>query len=254
MKIVTYNVNGIRAAVRKGLVNWLKATDADLVALQEVKATLAQIDRAMFEDLGYQVYWFPAEKPGYSGVAILSRHPPRHVEYGCGVPVYDYEGRIIRADFDTLSLMSIYVPSGTMGDIRHAFKMEYLADFGDYVDNLRQALPNLVISGDYNICHQAIDIHNPKGNANTSGFLPEERAWIGGFIENGFVDSFRYFNQEPHHYTWWSQRPGCRERNLGWRIDYHLVTEPLKERLRRAVILPEAKHSDHCPVLLELEP
>lgn len=254
MKIVTYNVNGIRAAVRKGLVNWLKATDADLVALQEVKATLAQIDRAMFEDLGYQVYWFPAEKPGYSGVAILSRHPPRHVEYGCGVPVYDYEGRIIRADFDMLSLMSIYVPSGTMGDIRQAFKMEYLADFQDYVDNLRKTVPNLVISGDYNICHQAIDIHNPKGNANTSGFLPEERAWIGGFIENGFVDSFRYFNQEPHHYTWWSQRPGCRERNLGWRIDYHLVTEPLKERLRRAVILPEAKHSDHCPVLLELEP
>lgn len=254
MKIVTYNVNGIRAAVRKGLVNWLKATDADLVALQEVKATLAQIDRAIFEDLGYQVYWFPAEKAGYSGVAILSRHLPRHVEYGCGVPVYDYEGRIIRADFDTLSLMSIYVPSGTMGDIRQAFKMEYLADFQDYVDNLRKTVPNLVISGDYNICHQAIDIHNPKGNANTSGFLPEERAWIGGFIENGFVDSFRYFNQEPHHYTWWSQRPGCRERNLGWRIDYHLVTEPLKERLRRAVILPEAKHSDHCPVLLELEP
>jgi exodeoxyribonuclease-3 len=193
MKIVTYNVNGIRAAVRKGLVNWLKATDADLVALQEVKATLAQIDRAIFEDLGYQVYWFPAEKAGYSGVAILSRHLPRHVEYGCGVPVYDYEGRIIRADFDRLSLMSIYVPSGTMGDIRQAFKMEYLADFQDYVDNLRKTVPNLVISGDYNICHQAIDIHNPKGNANTSGFLPEERAWIGGFIENGFVDSFRYF-------------------------------------------------------------
>ena len=254
MKIVTYNVNGIRAAVRKGFVDWLKATDADLVALQEVKATLAQIDRAMFEDLGYLLHWFPAEKPGYSGVAILSKHPPRHVEYGCGVPVYDYEGRIIRADFDTFSLMSVYVPSGTMGDIRQAFKMEYLADFGAYVDTLRQTVPNLVISGDYNICHQAIDIHNPKGNANTSGFLPEERAWIGGFIENGFVDSFRYFNQEPHHYTWWSQRPGCRERNLGWRIDYHLVTESLKNRLRRAVILPEAKHSDHCPVLMELEP
>lgn len=254
MKIVTYNVNGIRAAVRKGFVDWLKATDADLVALQEVKATLAQIDRAMFEDLGYQLHWFPAEKPGYSGVAILSKHPPRHVEYGCGVPVYDYEGRIIRTDFDTFSLMSVYVPSGTMGDIRQAFKMEYLADFGAYVDTLRQTVPNLVISGDYNICHQAIDIHNPKGNANTSGFLPEERAWIGGFIENGFVDSFRYFNQEPHHYTWWSQRPGCRERNLGWRIDYHLVTESLKNRLQRAVILPEAKHSDHCPVLMELEP
>lgn len=254
MKILTYNVNGIRAAVRRGLVDWLTATDADLVALQEVKATLPQIDRAMFEDLGYRLYWFPAEKPGYSGVAILSKHPPRHVEYGCGVPVYDYEGRIIRADFDTFSLMSVYVPSGTMGDIRQAFKMEYLADFGDYVDSLRKTVPNLVISGDYNICHQAIDIHNPKGNANTSGFLPEERAWIGGFIENGFVDSFRYFNQEPHHYTWWSQRPGCRERNLGWRIDYHLVTESLKNCLQRAVILPEAKHSDHCPVLLELEP
>lgn len=254
MKIVTYNVNGIRSAVRKGLMTWLKAIDADLVALQEVKATLAQIDRTMFEDLGYQLLWFPAEKPGYSGVAILSKHPPRHVEYGCGVPVYDYEGRIVRADFDTFSLMSVYVPSGTMGEMRQAFKMEYLADFGAYVANLRQTLPNLVISGDYNICHRAIDIHNPKGNANTSGFLPEERAWIDGFIENGFVDSFRYFNQEPHHYTWWSQRPGCRERNLGWRIDYHLVAEPLKARLRRAVILPDAKHSDHCPVLLELEP
>lgn len=254
MKIVTYNVNGIRAAVRKGFVGWLKAIDADLVALQEVKADLHQIDRAMFEDLGYQLYWFPAEKPGYSGVAILSRHPPRYVEYGCGVPVYDYEGRVIRTDFDTFSLMSVYVPSGTMGEIRQAFKMEYLADFRDYVETLRQTLPNLVISGDYNICHQAIDIHNPKSNANTSGFLPEERAWISGFIENGFVDSFRYFNQEPHHYTWWSNRPGCRERNLGWRIDYHLVTEPLEDRLRRAVILPEAKHSDHCPVLLELEP
>lgn len=254
MKILTYNVNGIRAATRKGLVDWLKATDADLLALQEVKADLHQIDRAQFEDLGYQLFWFPAEKPGYSGVAILSKHPPRHVEYGCGVPVYDYEGRIIRADFDTFSLMSVYIPSGTMGEIRQAFKMEYLADFQDYVANLRKTLPNLVISGDYNICHQAVDIHNPKSNANTSGFLPEERAWIGGFIENGFVDSFRYFNQEPHHYTWWSQRPGCRERNLGWRIDYHLATEPLKDRLRRAVILPEAKHSDHCPVLLEMEP
>ncbi len=252
MKILTYNVNGIRAAMRKGFVDWLRAADADLVALQEVKAELHQFDRAVFEDLGYALYWFPAQKPGYSGVAILSRHLPRHVEYGCGVKIYDDEGRVIRADFDDFSLMSVYVPSGTMGEMRHAFKMEYLADFHDYVNELRKTIPNLVVSGDYNICHQAIDIHNPKSNVNSSGFLPEERNWIAGFLENGFVDSFRHFNPEPHHYTWWSNRPGCRERNLGWRIDYHLVTEPLKDRLVRSVILPEAKHSDHCPVLVEL--
>lgn len=252
MKIFTYNVNGIRSAISKGFVAWLAATDADMIALQEVKATIDQFDRSLFEDLGYQLYWFPAEKKGYSGVAILTRHQPLHVEHGCGVAIYDYEGRVIRADFATFSLLSVYMPSGSSGDIRQAFKMEWLSDFQDYIHDLKQTIPNLIISGDYNICHRPIDIHNPKSNANTTGFLPEERAWIGGFIDTGFIDSFRYFNSEPHHYTWWSFRAGCRQKNLGWRIDYHLVADPLKDRLLRSIILPEARHSDHCPVLVEL--
>ena len=252
MKIFTYNVNGIRSAISKGFVEWLAATDADMIALQEVKASIDQFDRSLFENLGYQVFWFPAEKKGYGGVAILTRHQPLHVEHGCGVAIYDYEGRIIRADFATFSLLSVYMPSGSSGDIRQAFKMEWLSDFQDYIHDLKQTIPNLIISGDYNICHRPIDIHNPKSNANTTGFLPEERAWIGGFIDTGFIDSFRYFNSEPHHYTWWSFRAGCRQKNLGWRIDYHLVADPLKDRLLRSIILPEARHSDHCPVLVEL--
>ncbi len=252
MKIFTYNVNGIRSAMSKGFVDWLAATDADLVALQEVKAELHQIDRAVFEDLGYRLYWFPAQKKGYSGVAILSRHQPRHVEYGCGLEIYDNEGRVLRADFDGFSLMSVYMPSGSSGEIRQAFKMDWLEAFQTYIDDLKLTVPNLIISGDCNICHQAIDIHNPKANVNSSGFLPEERAWIGRFIERGFIDSFRHLNPEPHHYTWWSFRAGARQKNLGWRIDYHLVADSLKENLTRSVILPDARHSDHCPVMVEL--
>ncbi|MCY7349939.1 MAG: exodeoxyribonuclease III [Cytophagaceae bacterium] len=252
MKLVTYNLNGIRSAISKGFVEWLVATDADMIALQEVKANIDQFDRSLFEALGYHLYWFAAQKKGYSGVAILTRHLPQHVEYGCGVDVYDYEGRVIRVDFATFSLLSVYMPSGSSGDIRQAFKMEWLSDFQDYIDTLKQVIPNLIISGDYNICHRPIDIHNPKSNANTTGFLPEERAWIGRFIDSGFIDSFRYFNSEPHHYTWWSFRAGSRQKNLGWRIDYHLVANSLKDRLVRSVILPEARHSDHCPVLVEL--
>jgi exodeoxyribonuclease-3 len=252
MKILTYNVNGIRSALSKGFGTWLAGTDADVVALQEIKASLDQFDRTVFEDLGYHLYWYPAEKKGYSGTAILSKQVPRHVEYGCGLSVYDCEGRVIRADFDDVSLMSVYMPSGSSGDVRQAFKMQWLDDFHGYVTDLQRSHPNLVISGDYNICHQPIDIHNPKANVNCSGFLPEERAWFGSFLSSGFVDAFRVFNADPHHYTWWSFRSGARQRNLGWRIDYHLATEPLRERLVRAAILPEAHHSDHCPVLVEL--
>ena len=175
-----------------------------------------------------------------------------HVEYGCGIEEYDNEGRVLRADFQEFSLMSVYMPSGSSGDIRQDFKMKWLSDFQNYIDNLKKTVPNLIISGDYNICHQPIDIHNPKSNANSSGFLPEERAWIDTFMKTGFIDTFRVFNQEPHNYTWWSFRAGARGKNLGWRIDYHLASATLQEKLKRAAILSEAKHSDHCPVLLEL--
>lgn len=253
MKIITYNVNGIRAAINKGFIDWLKAVNPDIVCLQEVKADLEQINSELFTDLGYEIYWNSAEKKGYSGVAILTKIKPVHVEYGCGMNVYDREGRVIRADFEGFSLMSAYFPSGTSGDERQEFKMKFLADFMEYSKNLRESIPNLIIAGDYNICHRAIDIHNPKSNAKSSGFLPEERDWMESFIQSGFVDSFRSLNDEPHHYTWWSLRFGSRAKNFGWRIDYQMITETMKEKLRRCVILPEAYHSDHCPVLIELE-
>ena len=253
MRIFTYNVNGIRSAINKGFVEWLQTSNADMIALQELKAEDHQINRAIFEDLGYHLYWFPAVKKGYSGVGIFTKHLPKHIEYGCGMSIYDNEGRIIRADFDNFSLMSVYMPSGSSGDHRQSFKMQWCHDFQGYIDDLKQTVPNLIISGDYNICHQAIDIHNPKGNANSSGFLPEEREWIGKFIDSGFVDSFRHINPNPHHYTWWSFRAGARQKNLGWRIDYNMVAKPLEHRLMYADILPQVTFSDHCPVLVEIE-
>lgn len=253
MKIISYNVNGIRAAINKEWLSWLQATNADIVCLQEIKATPDQIaDLFLIEQLGYYHYWYPAQKKGYSGTAILSKTQPNHVEYGCGITEYDTEGRTIRADFEDFSIMSAYFPSGSSGEERQDFKFKFLDDFYIYAQELKERFPKLIICGDYNICHKAIDIHNPKSNANSSGFLPEERAWMEKFIESGYIDTFRYFNQDPHHYTWWSYRAGARAKNLGWRIDYHLATKALEPHLKRASILPEAKHSDHCPIVLEL--
>lgn len=253
-KIISYNVNGIRAAMKKDFIHWLKAANPDILCLQEIKANPEQIDNPAFEILGYHPYWFPAQKKGYSGVAILSKQTPSFVEYGCGNKVYDDEGRILRIDFDGFSIMSVYIPSGSSGEVRQKVKFEFLDFFGDYVSGLIKKIPKLVISGDYNICHQPIDIHNPVSNAKSSGFLPEEREWLGKFIKSGFIDSFRYFHKDPHHYTWWTQRfgPSVRERNLGWRIDYQMVSRPLEKKMKRAAILAEAKHSDHCPTLLEI--
>lgn len=253
MKIITYNVNGIRSAISKNWLGWLQATDADVVCLQEIKASPEQlIDLLLLEQMGYEHYWYPAEKKGYSGTAILTKHTPKHVEYGCGIRDYDREGRIIRADFENHSVMSAYFPSGSSGDERQDFKFRFLDDFQTYTNKLVANYPRLIISGDYNICHRPIDIHNPKSNANSSGFLPAEREWMDEFINSGFIDTFRHFNSEPHHYTWWSFRANSRNKNLGWRIDYHMATTALSDQLKRAAILAEAKHSDHCPVLLEL--
>ncbi|MGK6352597.1 exodeoxyribonuclease III [Parapedobacter sp. DT-150] len=253
MKIVTYNVNGIRAAMRKGWLSWLEATDPDVLCLQEIKATPDQlIDLLLIEQLGYEHYWYPAAKKGYSGTAIFTKITPKHVEYGCGHEDYDQEGRIIRADFENVSVMSTYFPSGTTGGVRQTFKYRFLDDFQRYTDRLREEHPNLVVCGDYNICHRAIDIHNPISNANSSGFLPAEREWMENFITSGFVDSFRHLHPEPHQYTWWTFRANARARNLGWRIDYNMVSKPLEPYILNTVIMPDAIHSDHCPVGLDL--
>ncbi len=255
MKIITYNVNGIRAAIKKGLWDWVKAANPDMLCLQETKAHLSQVrdEMSLFEGLGYRVYWYEAEKKGYSGVAVLSKHEPVHVEYGCGIPEYDEEGRVIRLDFKEFSLISVYMPSGSSGDVRQEFKFRWLDDFYDYMTDILKSHPKIVVSGDYNICHREIDIHNPKSNAKSSGFLPEEREWMSKFIDMGFIDTFRHFNPDPHHYTWWSFRMNARERNLGWRIDYNMASKGLENNLVGARILPEAKHSDHCPSVLELD-
>ena len=252
MKIVTYNVNGIRAAMSKGLIDWISQVSPDVLCVQEIKANPEQVGVFEFEELGYHHYWYPAQKKGYSGVAIFTKQKPKHIEYGCGIKEYDDEGRNLRIDFEEFSVMSVYHPSGSSGDLRQAFKMEWLGAFLNYINQLKATYPKLVICGDFNICHKAIDIHNPKSNANTSGFLPEEREWMEQFINSGFVDSFRHFNQEPHQYSWWSYRAGSRAKNLGWRIDYNFVTDNLKNKISRSVILPSAIHSDHCPVLLEM--
>lgn len=252
-RIVSYNVNGIRAAMKKGFVDWLRACDPDILCIQETKANEDQVDQEALEDLPYHYYWYSAEKKGYSGVSIWTKDEPIHVEYGCGIEKYDREGRVIRCDYEDFSVISVYMPSGSSGDERQAFKMEWLTDFQTYVNELKKQIPNLIISGDYNICHTEIDIHNPKANKDTSGFKPEEREWVSGFINSGFIDTFREFNTEPHNYTWWSYRANARAKNLGWRIDYHMASEPMRKRLSRAAILPEAKHSDHCPLLVEID-
>jgi exodeoxyribonuclease III len=252
MRIISYNVNGIRAAMGKGLLDWIRQTDPDILCLQEIKASPEQVGVLDIEALGYYHYWYPAQKKGYSGVAIFSKTKPDHVVYGCGIKDYDDEGRVLRADFGEISVMSVYHPSGSSGDLRQAFKMKWLEDYLSFITDLRKEREKLILCGDFNICHRPIDIHNPVSNAKTSGFLPEEREWMEKFINTGFIDTFRHFNKEPNHYTWWSFRSGARSRNLGWRIDYNIATGNLSDRLSRSLILADAMHSDHCPVLLEI--
>lgn len=252
MKIVSYNVNGIRAALKKGFLDWLVAANPDVICLQEIKAQEDQLDLSLFKAAGYPyTYWFSAQKKGYSGVAILSKTKPKNIVFGTGIESMDFEGRNIRADFSDVSVMSLYLPSGTnIKRLEHKF--EYMDLFKSYIDELKKEIPNLIICGDYNICHEAIDIHDPIRNKNVSGFLPEERAWMSNFLKSGFVDAFRHLNKAPHQYSWWSYRANARANNKGWRLDYTLVSTPIKENIKRAVILSEAVHSDHCPVLLEL--
>lgn len=251
MNILSYNVNGIRAALKKDFMGWLQAAAPDVLCLQETKALKEQVETELLDAAGYHHYWFSAEKKGYSGVAIFTKEEPKHVAYGTGIDHIDFEGRVIRVDFESCSVISLYLPSGT-NRARLDYKFRFMDEFQVYIDSLKTTHPNLVICGDYNICHEAIDIHDPVRNKTVSGFLPEERAWLGGFLKSGFIDSFRYLNPAPHHYSWWSYRANARANNKGWRIDYAMVSTPLQKNIARSYILPEAHHSDHCPVGVEL--
>lgn len=254
MRIITYNVNGIRAAMKKGFIDWLQTDPADIICLQETKANEEDVDKDAIHALGYESHWFSAEKKGYSGVAILSKKKADAVYKGNGIMQSDAEGRVIRADFGDVSVINAYFPSGTSGDERQTYKYQWLDEFQEYLMDLRKTRKNLVICGDYNIANKDIDIHSPKTNQKSSGFLPEERAWLDAFWEKGYVDSFRELNKEPHNYTWWSARfPSVRLQNKGWRIDYISVTEPLRSKIKSVAIYPDVKHSDHCPSYLELK-
>jgi exodeoxyribonuclease-3 len=252
MRILTYNVNGVRSAMQKGLVQWLESDPADIVCLQEIKANKENVDYAAIEALGYHTYWFSAQKKGYSGVAVFTKILPDQVFYGTGHPQSDAEGRVIRLDFGDRTLVNAYFPSGTSGEERQQYKYQWLDEFFAYLGELRRTRPKVIVCGDYNIAHKEIDIHDPKGNKNATGFLPEERAWMDRLFAGGFVDSFRHFHTDPHHYSWWTFRANARNNNKGWRIDYINVSEDLRDSLAGARILPDIAHSDHCPVFLQL--
>lgn len=251
MKIISYNVNGIRAALKKNFSIWLNNESPDVLCIQEIKANKEQVDLDIFNSLGYYNYWFSAQKKGYSGVAILSKHKPKHIEYGTGIDHMDFEGRNLRIDFEKISVMSLYLPSGT-NIARLEYKFQYMKEFKDYIQKLKEDIPNLVICGDYNICHKAIDIHDPIRNSKVSGFLPWEREWISDFIDLGFIDSFRKLNKDPDRYSWWSYRANSRANNKGWRIDYNLVSDTLNSNIKSSSILDQIFHSDHCPIVVEL--
>lgn len=254
MRIISYNVNGIRAAIKKGFIDWLKTDPADIICLQEVKAAHTDIDHAELEALGFEYHWFCAQKKGYSGVAVFTKIKPTKITCGTGHEVSDFEGRVLQLQFDDILLINAYFPSGTSGPHRQEYKYQWLKEFFDYLTVASKKNKKIILCGDYNIAHTEIDIHDPKSNKKTTGFLPEERAWVDAFLASGWIDSFRHLNKDPHHYTWWSQRfPGLRLNNKGWRIDYICVTKALEKQLVAADIYPNILHSDHCPIFAELK-
>lgn len=252
MKIISYNVNGIRAAIRKGLINWIQEYNPDILCLQEIKAFTEQINTDVFYNMGYYNYWFPSKRPGYSGVGIISKIKPKNVIYGIGIPDIDIEGRIVRLDFDLFSIINVYIPSASNIVKRLNFKLKFLNYFFQYIQVVKKNYPNLIISGDYNICHNKIDIYNPINSYNLSGFLPIERKWITELIDSGFIDSFRFLFKSKILYSWWSYRYKSRIYNKGWRIDYHMVSTNLLNSITNAYIFTEVTHSDHCPILLKI--
>jgi len=253
MKIVSWNVNGIRAIAKKGFFEWFEKTDPDILCLQETKASPDQLQEELRNIAGYHSYFSSSIiKKGYSGVAIYSKKKPLSVNYGFGIPRFDDEGRIISAEFDDFTLINIYYPNGKM-DGRLQYKMEFYDAFLDFAGALKNEGKNLVICGDFNTAHKEIDLDRPKENVDVSGFLPEERAWMDKFVSAGYTDTFRMFNNEGKNYTWWHLVTRARERNVGWRIDYFFVNDGFIPKVKAAYILPEVMGSDHCPVGVEIE-
>ncbi len=254
MLLFSWNVNGIRAAVKKGYREWFRNCGADIVCLQETKAHPDQLPEDVLHPEGYHAAWNAARRKGYSGVATFSRKKPRAVHYGMGIERFDTEGRLLRHEFPGFDLFNVYFPNGGAGPERLQFKLDFYEAFLEHCEALRRKGKKLVIGGDVNTAHREIDLKNPKENEKNSGFMPVERAWIDKFIARGYVDTFRLFHpDEPDHYTWWTYRTNARERNVGWRLDYFFVSEDLVKRVKDAFICPEVMGSDHCPVGLVLK-
>jgi exodeoxyribonuclease-3 len=246
-------VNGIRAAGRGGFLKWFEDERADVVAIQETKARPEQLEEELLHPLGYHSYWHSAQKPGYSGVAIYSKKEPLRIQTGIGIPGIDNEGRVILAEYPEVTLVNAYFPNSQREGARLPYKLEFCAQMFKFLETLRKSGKNIALCGDLNIAHNEIDLKNPKSNVKNAGFLPEERAWMTQFLDGGYIDAFRHFEKGPGHYTWWSYRPGVREKNVGWRIDYFCVNREHEDRLKSMVHQPHVMGSDHCPVALKLK-
>ncbi len=253
IKLVSWNVNGIRAAAKKGFLEWMSATGADVVCLQETKATPEQLPDSLTQVDGYKSYFSSSTvKKGYSGVATYTRFTPEGTANGMGEAAFDNEGRIITTEFNDFTLLNVYFPNGKASPVRLKYKLDFYESFHRHVQKLVSNGKGVIICGDVNTAHQEIDLARPKENVKISGFLPEERAWMDRFVASGFVDTFRIFNQEPGNYTWWDMLSRARDRNVGWRIDYFFVSSNLVDRVKHAAIHPDVMGSDHCPVSLEI--
>ncbi len=252
MKIISFNVNGIRAIEKKGFFQWVEKENPDILALQETKAHPDQLTESILKPKGYKSFWSSAEKKGYSGVAIYTKKEPLSVVEGIGVKEFDSEGRTLMADYGDFVFFNIYYPNGGSGNKRVPFKMKFYDAFHKKAASLRKQGKSLIICGDVNTAHTEIDLARPKENIKNTGFLPEERAWVSQFIDSGYVDTFRHFVKDPGHYTWWDYKTGARARDVGWRIDYFFVSAEFLPKVKRAFILKEVMGSDHCPVGIEL--
>ncbi|MFK7768835.1 MAG: exodeoxyribonuclease III [Mariniblastus sp.] len=257
MKIVSYNVNGIRSALEKDLTEWMDEHQFDIVCIQESKAHQGNVPVLLIESLGYTHHWHSAKRKGYSGVATFSKRKPKRVFKGLGISKYDDEGRVIRTDFETdageFTILNCYFPNGGSGPERQAFKMQFLDDFYYWVENLLEERPNIIVVGDYNIAHAKIDINDPVRNSNASGFKPEERAWMTKWFEGGFVDAFRKLHPDEVSYTWWRTTQFARQSNKGWRLDYTSVSDSIQYKIKSVTHMHDAFHSDHCPVFLDID-
>ncbi|MCP4135034.1 MAG: exodeoxyribonuclease III [bacterium] len=252
-KILSWNVNGIRAINKKGFVPWFNKEKPDILCLQETKAEESQVPEEITSLKGYHQYYCSAVKKGYSGTALFSKTEPEHVDYGFGIDRFDSEGRTIIAHYDSFVLFNIYYPNGQMSDERLQYKMDFYDAFLEYADSLKDNGKNLIICGDVNTAHTEIDLARPKANEDSSGFLPQERAWIDKFISHGYVDTFRLFTAEGSHYSWWSYRANARANNAGWRIDYFFVSDSLKGDVKSSFMLTDVMGSDHCPIGIEIK-